>query len=82
MKKIALSVMAVASFSFADVVPMVDIDASLGYVFQGISGKASYQGGEVDLKDQLKLGNSNNVMARIKFEHPVPILPNLFIRRF
>ncbi len=80
MKKLILSALTTASFSFADVVPAVDIDVSLGYVFQGISGKASYQGGEVDLKDQLKLGSSNNIMAKIKFEHPVPILPNLYFQ--
>ena len=80
MKKLMLSALVTASFSFADVVPAVDIDVSLGYVFQGISGKASYDGGEVNLRDQLKLGSSNNIMAKIKFEHPVPILPNLYFQ--
>ncbi len=80
MKKVVASLISVAGLSFAEVIPAIDLDVSLGYVMQNISGKASYQGGDVDLKDQLNLGGSNNIMAKIKFEHPVPILPNIYFQ--
>ncbi len=80
MKKAVVTLLSAAGLSFADPVPLIDVDASIGYIMQGISGKASYEGGEISLKDQLKLGNSNNVFVKIKFEHPVPILPNLYFQ--
>ncbi len=80
MKKVLLSLISIAGIASAEILPAFDIDVSVGYIMQGISGKASYQGGDIDLKNQLNLKNSNNITAKIKFEHPVPILPNIYFQ--
>ncbi len=77
MKKItALASVGIISFS-AYAVPGVDGEISAGYIKQDISGWVKYQGNEVDVDNDLKIGSENSFFVKAKLEHPIPLLPNI-----
>jgi len=76
MKKLSLSIListGIVGTSFA--VPLVDLKAGVGYVNLSPSGWVKYKGTEVDVKDDLKIGNSSNANAYVQIGFPV--LPNV-----
>lgn len=55
-------------------------DLSIGGLRQDPSGDIEYEGTRVNLDDDLKLGRRTRVDVRAKIEHPVPLLPNLYLQ--
>jgi outer membrane protein len=54
------------------------VEAAVGYWRQAPSGTVQYQGDSLDLKNDLNLGDSNQVVARLKVELPL-VLPNIYV---
>jgi len=54
------------------------VEASLGYWRQSPSGTMEYQGDSLDLKNDLNLGDKNQVFGRLKVELPL-MLPNIYV---
>lgn len=80
MKKILLSAFALALMVAprAHALPLVDIDVSAGSATRAITGNLSYLGSTNDLKSTLGVGDSQEVMGRLKIDHAIPILPNFY----
>jgi outer membrane protein len=56
---------------------MIEGEISAGYIQQKPSGWVQYKGDQVDVKDDLKIGDEDSYFFRAKLEHPVPVLPNV-----
>jgi outer membrane protein len=54
------------------------VEAGVGYWRQTPSGTLQYQGDSLDLRNDLNLGENNQVVARVKVELPL-VLPNIYI---
>ncbi|MCX7761189.1 MAG: hypothetical protein N2Z81_08385 [Hydrogenothermaceae bacterium] len=66
--------------SFA--LPGFEVDLSVGGIQQKPSGQIQYPvptGTAVDLKNDLGLGDKNKPFIRAKFEHPIFLIPNLYL---
>ncbi len=71
--------------SVALAVPFVasalELEFSAGAIQQKPSGYASYkvydQNGRVDLKRDARVGDKTAPWVRLKFEHPIPLIPNI-----
>ena len=62
--------------------PLIDFEVSIGAIQQKPSGYVSYKPASditdrIDLKNEARLGDKTQPWARLKFEHPVPIIPNI-----
>lgn len=56
------------------------LEASVGGWFQGDpSGNISNKGEELDLVDDFGFEGATRINARIKLEHPVPVVPNIYL---
>lgn len=76
MKKLAVSTLLTAGIiGNAFAVPLIDFKAGAGYINLSPSGWVKYKGTSVDVKDDLKLGNSSNVNAYVQLG--LPILPTI-----
>lgn len=76
MKKLSLAILmstGIVGTSFA--IPLIDLKVGAGYVHLSPEGWINYKGTNVDIKDDLKLGNSNNVNAYVQVG--LPILPTV-----
>ncbi len=76
MKKLSIAILmstGIVGTSFA--VPLIDLDVGVGYINLSPSGWVKYKGTQVDVKDDLKLGDSNNVNAYVQIG--LPVLPNI-----
>ncbi len=67
------------SFSLSFAAPVVDGEFSFGLLNQSPSGWVRYKGDKVDIKDDLKIGDENSFFVKGKIEHPIPILPNVYL---
>lgn len=56
------------------------IDFSLGGLRQDPKGTIEYQGTRISLDDDLKLKRRTKEEARLKLEHPIPLLPNIYLQ--
>ncbi|HUI44978.1 MAG TPA: TIGR04219 family outer membrane beta-barrel protein [Nitrospirota bacterium] len=54
------------------------VEAGVGYWRQAPSGTLEYKGDSLDLKNDLNLGDKNQVFARVKIELPL-VLPNIYL---
>ncbi|WP_457641474.1 TIGR04219 family outer membrane beta-barrel protein [Persephonella sp.] len=78
MKKSIFSFLGIFSiFGVSQAVPMIEGEVSAGYIQQKPSGWVQYKGDQVDVKDDLKIGDEDSYFFRAKLEHPVPLLPNI-----
>lgn len=56
------------------------LEAAVGGWFQGDpEGTISYQGGDLDLADDLGFEGKGRLSGRLKLKHPVPVVPNLYL---
>lgn len=84
MKKLGLAVLSglvVGGSSFA--LPGLELDVSVGAIGQKPSGVIQYpapNGDVIDVKNDLRLGDETKVFGRVKFEHPIFILPNIYLQ--
>lgn len=63
--------------------PGLEVDVSAGVIGYKSSGVIQYPvpGGDViDIKKDLGLGEESKVFGRVKFEHFLPLLPNLYLQ--
>ncbi|MFZ8859714.1 MAG: TIGR04219 family outer membrane beta-barrel protein [Thermocrinis sp.] len=84
MKKVTLlglgSIFLLAGSSKAG--PLIDFEISIGAIQQKPSGYVSYKAvsdirDRIDLKNDARLEDKTQPWARLKFEHPIPIIPNI-----
>jgi outer membrane protein len=62
--------------------PLIDFEISIGAIQQKPSGYVSYKPvsditDRFDLKNDARIGDKTQPWARLKFEHPIPIIPNI-----
>jgi outer membrane protein len=62
--------------------PSIDFEISVGAIQQKPSGYVSYKPASdivdrIDLKNDARIGDKTQPWARLKFEHPIPIIPNI-----
>ncbi len=62
--------------------PLIDFEISVGAIQQKPSGYASYKPlsdirDRIDLKNDARIEDKTQPWARLKFEHPIPIIPNI-----
>ena len=74
MKKVLALATLMTSFSMADV---IGGEINLGYYNHAPSGTVQYQGDVLDIQDTLKWSDEADMFAKIYFEHPVPLIPNI-----
>ncbi len=75
MKKAVLTLFAVMGYSYA--LPLIDLELYGGAVRQQPSGFISYKGDAIDLKRDANVGDKTQPWLRLKFEHPLPLIPNI-----
>jgi len=74
MKKIILATMIATSFSMAD---FIGGEVDVGYYTHNPSGTAQYKGDSIDVENDLKWENEQDIFFKAYFEHPIPIIPNI-----
>ena len=74
MKKIVASMALLGVFSMADT---IGGELNIGYYQHTPSGTMQYQGNSINLQDDFKWKQENDVFAKLYIEHPIPILPNI-----
>ncbi len=62
--------------------PLIDFEISVGAIQQKPSGYVSYKPASqirdrIDLKNDARIEDKTQPWARLKFEHPIPIIPNI-----
>ncbi len=84
MKKVTLlglgSIFLLAGSSKAG--PSIDFEISVGAIQQKPSGYVSYKPvsdirDRIDVKDDARLGDETKPWAKLKLEHPIPVIPNI-----
>ncbi len=60
--------------------PLIDGEFSAGFIKQKPSGWVNYKGDQVDIKNDLKIGDENSYFVKAKIEHPIPVIPNLYLQ--
>ncbi len=80
MKKTVSTLALFSLFGFSQAVPLFEGEISAGYIKQKPSGWVQYKGDQVDLKDDLSIGDENSYFFKAKLEHPVPVLPNIALQ--
>lgn len=84
MRRLSLAVatgLLVGGSSFA--LPGFEVDVSVGAVSQKPSGVIQYPvptGDVIDVKKDLKIGDETKAFGRVKFEHPIFLLPNIYLQ--
>ncbi|WP_166259487.1 TIGR04219 family outer membrane beta-barrel protein [Marinobacter salicampi] len=71
---VALVTPFVASTASADI---VGLGANVSYWDSGLSGKATTNGDQVDIENDLDLSSDSNANLTAYLEHPLPLLPNV-----
>jgi outer membrane protein len=60
---------------------LIDFEASVGAIQQKPKGYVSYKLGsdadKIDVKNDARLGDETKPWAKLKLEHPIPIIPNI-----
>jgi outer membrane protein len=60
---------------------LIDFEASVGAIQQKPSGYVSYKAGSnadnIDVKNDVHLGDKTNPWVKLKLEHPIPLIPNI-----
>jgi len=60
---------------------LIDFEASVGAIQQKPSGYVSYKptsdADKIDIKNDAHVGDKTKPWAKFKFEHPIPIIPNI-----
>ncbi len=60
---------------------LIDFEASVGAIQQKPSGYVSYKptsdNDKIDVKNDAHIGDKTKPWAKFKFEHPIPIIPNI-----
>ena len=74
MKKIVASLVLLGTVAMADT---IGGELNVGYYQHAPSGTLQYQGDTIDLKDDFKWKQENDIFARLYIEHPIPLLPNI-----
>ncbi|WP_022846462.1 TIGR04219 family outer membrane beta-barrel protein [Desulfurobacterium sp. TC5-1] len=67
------------SSTAANALPLLTIEAGAGAVQEQPSGWINYQGTNVDVKDDLNLGDETKPFGWVRIEHPIPLIPNVKI---
>ena len=81
LKKIALGLGAVfLGVNIANAVPLFDGELEVGVMKQKPKGWIQYKGDRVDLKDDLRFDDETKFFAKAKIEHPIPLLPNIYLQ--
>ncbi len=75
-KSVLLGTLLFGSAAFS--LPLVSVEASIGYMSQDPSGNLSYKGDTLNLKEDLGLSKENKPFARVKLE--LPVVPNLYLQ--
>jgi outer membrane protein len=83
MKKLTLlglgSILLLAGSSKAG--PLVDFEVSIGAIQQKPRGYVSYEAesdnDRIDVKNDARLGDRTKPRAKLKLEHPIPVIPNI-----
>jgi outer membrane protein len=61
--------------------PSIDFEVSIGLIQQKPRGYVSYKAesdnDRIDVKGDARFGDKTKPWARLKFEHPIPIIPNI-----
>jgi len=68
------------ALNISTAIPLMDGEVSVGYIQQKPDGWLQYKGDRIDLKDNLGLDNENKFFAKAKIEHPIPLLPNIYLQ--
>lgn len=74
MKKLVASMVLLGTVIMADT---IGGEFNIGYYEHTPSGTLQYQGDSIDLKDDFKWDKESDVFAKVYFEHPVPVIPNI-----
>ncbi len=74
-KVVLLTLMLASASARAD---FLGVYVGAGYWNQGMSGDAI---GDVSIQDELRFSDSSGLQAYVRFEHPVPLLPNVRVAR-
>lgn len=56
------------------------VSVGLGFWNQSPSGDVAYKADSIDVEDDLSSEGSNEVMAWVRVEHPIPMIPNFKVR--
>ena len=72
-------VYALISLSTVNAVPLFDGEVEVGVTQQKPEGWLSYKGDVVDLREDLGFDDKFKPFVKAKLEHPIPILPNIYI---
>ena len=81
MKKTALAALfAATSFSVSSHADVIGGTIEASYWYAGYSGQFISGSEQLDLEDNLNLGDEGFTEVAASFEHPVPVLPNIRVR--
>lgn len=79
--KAALGALMMTSAGAANaVVPLVDVDATVGYWNADPSGSVQAGGDPIEVDDDLGYGSEGQKNLSLRFAHPIPVIPNARIR--
>lgn len=76
MKKVLLAL----STMMCGVASALDLDVSIGAIRHDPSGKIEYKGDRIDVDQDLRLGKETKAYARLRLEHGVRFLPDLYLQ--
>lgn len=74
MKRVILATLITTTLTLAD---FIGGEVDLGFYSHSPSGTAQNGDDIVDIKDDLKWQDENDIFIRAYFEHPIPIIPNI-----
>lgn len=79
---IMTSALALPAPTLADTVPLVNFKVGIGSWEPGLEGDIASEGGDnFDTEDELGFDDTSGMTLEAAFEHPVPLLPNIKLRR-
>jgi outer membrane protein len=64
----------------ANVVPLIDIHAGMGYWQPDLSGDVASDGDDFDVEDDLDFDRNSTNILEVGVRHPIPLLPNARLR--
>lgn len=65
----------------ADTLPLVDVRVGVGYWQPELSGEVASDGEDFDVEDDLDFEQDSTNLFEVGVEHPIPLLPNVRLRR-
>ncbi len=68
------------SVGIANAIPLFDGEFTVGVVQQKPDGWLKYKGTTVDLRKDLGFDDKTKFFAKAKLEHPIPLLPNIYLQ--